>query len=1024
MKKTLILFLLTLLFVPFQLYGQSIRITGSVVDEATGEPMIGVSVVVVGTTKGIITDINGNFALDVSIGANLKFSYIGYDDETITVNSSTPLRILMRDVSQEIEEVVVVGAIIKKSDLTGAAVRVTSEKLKELPTANINQALQGKIPGVYIETNPKPGANAGIKVRGSNSIHFGQSPIYVVDNVMMDNGIDMLNPDDIASIDVLKDASATALYGAKGANGVIVITTKKGQRVKGQKEKVSTGNVFYDFWYGSSTFSNEMPLMSANDLYDFRVDAYANAYMDKNPTRDREKYVKDFLTHTNPVRNRAFSKEELESYAEGLSYNWLNEIVRTGLEQNHSLGFSGGGQNSSYYVSFGYNDQVGQLLNSGYERYTGKMNLEHDVKPWLKIGSNNSFIYSKENPVATDNTFIVALRASPLLPISEEYWYMREGKIDNQSANNPLRDLNVVKDRYKIRFFNSSFVSVNPIKDLDIRSTFSVDALLEEDYTYNSTETTQSYKISADGQAIQTKSKNLNWQWDNTASYNTIFADVHRFSAMVGFNMSMYNNAWNSINAVGFGNDWFDYKKMDGATKKEDFYISSDFSTVSQMSYFGRLNYVYDSRYYLTATLRRDGASKFGSFNKWGTFPSVAFSWNITGESFMQDQSFINNLRLRTGYGHAGNQNIPSYRYLTLFNPRSSLGSTILFNDGILGNPTLRWETQKQFNAGLDLSVWHDRVNLVADYFFINNDGLLMGRSLAPSYGFTGEVDNVGAMENKGVELSLDVAVVRTTDFQWNLGMTLSADKNKVTKLFDNAKEIYNLGGYSNNEIQREGNLFVGYSINNIYVYEFDRIVQESDMEYVNTLNVGSHIVKPGDPLPKDRVKDGIINDKDRYIMGRKDPDFYGGVTTNLSYKGLALNVITTYSVGAKRTSYLYETLMGGYGTSAAHIDMMNRWTPENTDTNIPRAYSDGGRYGLGEMDWAIQDASFFRISNVTLSYSLPKKWINTIYMSNLRLYTTLNNPLVFTNYKGFDPESGDWYPSSKTVVFGLNLAF
>jgi hypothetical protein len=347
-----------------------------------------------------------------------------------------------------------------------------------------------------------------------------------------------------------------------------------------------------------------------------------------------------------------------------------------------------------------------------------------------------------------------------------------------------------------------------------------------------------------------------------------------------------------------------------------------------------------------------------------------------------------------------------------------------LFNDGVLGNPTLRWETQKQFNAGLDLSVWQSRINLVADYFFINNDGLLMGRTLAPSYGFTGEVDNVGAMENKGVELSLDVAVIKTTDFQWNLGMTFSADKNKVTKLFDNAKEIYNLGGYSNNEIQREGNLFVGYSINNIYVYEFDRIVQESDMEYVNSLNVGSRIVKPGDPLPKDRFEDGIINDKDRYIMGRKDPDFYGGVTTSLSYKGLALNVITTYSAGAKRTSYLYETLMGGYGTSAAHIDMLNRWTPENTDTNIPRAYSDGGRYGLGEMDWAIQDASFFRISNVTLSYSLPQKWINKVYLSNLRLYTSLNNPLVFTNYKGFDPESGDWYPSSKTLVFGLNLAF
>lgn len=1008
--------LILLAIIPLQMFAQNINIKGKVTDKNSGEALPGVSIVLVNSkAAGTITDMNGSFSLSIPLGTKLHFSYIGYENVDIQVSKDKFLNVVLNENSTEINEVVVVGAVIKKSDLTGSAVRVTSEQLKDIPTSNINQAIQGKIPGVYIENSPRPGSNASIKIRGSNSIQYGQSPIFVVDNVMIDGGFDMINPDDIATIDVLKDASATALYGARGANGVVVITTKKGKK--------GIGKITYDTWFGNQSFTKQMPLLSAKDLYNFRVDAYANTYMDKNPTKDRNAYIASFLTNTNPLRNIAFSKDELTSYANGQTYDWLSQIVQEGRQQNHSVSFSGGSDKGSYFMSVAYNNQIGQILKTGYSRYSGKVNLEQEVKSWLKIGTNNSYVYTDQQPVGNDNMFITSLTASPLLPISKDYWYMKSGKIDNQSTSNPLRDLDIIKDNLQNRLLSSSFVNINPLKDLNLRSTFSLDMNQEEDYTYYPTTTTQSYKGSYNGQAIQKKSRNTNWQWDNTLTYEKLIQEKHKISALLGMNASFYSNTWNNISAANFGNDLFSYKKIDGATDKTLTYVSSDFSSYSMESYFTRFNYVYDSRYYITFTGRLDGSSRFGPSNKWGVFPSISGSWNITGEEFMKNQHVFDNLRLRTGYGLAGNQNIPNYGYMTIYSPIASLGSSVLANGGTYGNPDLHWETQKQLNLGLDVSVLKNRINLTVDMFHIINDGLLMTRSMPASAGYLYKLDNVGTLENKGIEISLNVTAIKTQDFNWDFTLNLSSDRNKVLKLYDNMTALYNLGGYSNNEIQREGNLFVGQPINNIYVYKFDRIVQQSDMAYVNTLNLGSRIVKPGDILPLDKDGNGIINDADRYVVGKKDPDFYGGLTTNFSYKGLSINIVANYSVGGKRISYLYETLMSGYGTSATSVDMLNRWTPDNTNTNIPRAYSDAGRFNLSDVDWAVQDASFLRLSAVTISYTLPKKWMKTIFVDNLRLYATGTNMLTLSKYKGFDPETGDWYPNSKMIVVGLNLS-
>lgn len=1019
MNRLKLCFITLLCVLPlFGSMAQSVKIEGSVRDSQTDELLPGVNVMVKGSSIGAMTNIDGAFSITVQKGSVLEFSFIGYEKQEYGVKGNAKIQVELNPVGIAMDEVIVVGASMKKSDLTGSVARVTDKTLQQIPTADLNTALQGKVAGVFIQNSAKPGEAASIKIRGNNSIQYGTSPIYVIDGLLVDQGFEMLNPNDIATIDVLKDASATAIYGARGANGVVVITTKKGQKGKAR--------VTYDGWYGSQSFSKEMPLINGSQLHDLRVEAYINEFNNTTnlPPARREKYIKDNFLSTTVPPNTIFTEDEMEAYLSGKTYNWLDAVTQNAYQQNHAVSFSGAGDKGSYFMSFNYNQQEGLMKNVSYERYTGKINLDQMVKPWLKVGTNTTFVYQVGHPVADDNTFPVALRADPLLPISGEYWYMKYGTEESQSNNNPIRDLNVVRDANQARLMSSNFININPIKGLDIRSTFSIDYMSKEDYTYYSTETTQSYKASADGQAKHRKDKMLNWQWDNTVSYKTLIKEKHRISAVLGANMSYYSQNWNSLDVKGFGNDFFSYKAIAGASKKEDFGVNSDFWTYSMASVFLRAGYVYDSRYYVTFTGRYDGSSKFGTNNKWGFFPSVSASWNITGEEFMQSQNVINNLRLRVGYGLAGNQNIPNYGYQTLYDVRATLGTSALINWGRYGNPDLRWEKQKQINVGLDYGMFNDRLSFTLDLFHIDNEDLLMTISKSPSSGYLDQLANVGTLRNRGIEFSINATPIRTKDWNWNIGFNISTDRNKIIKLDGQAQEIYKLGGMSNNEIQTEGNLFVGESLNTIYMYLFDRIIQESDMDYVNSLELGSRTAQPGDILPLDRDHNGIINDKDRTVVGVKDPKFYGGIHTTVSWKGLELTLVGNYSYGAKKTSFLYNSLVTSDGRSAAHKDILNRWTPENTNTLIPRAYHAFSGFGYGSTSLCLQDASFFRLSSATLAYTFPRKLINKIYLDNLRIYFTGSNLFTATKYRGFDPETGDWYPNTRMYVVGLNISF
>lgn len=993
-------------------------ISGKVTDRESGEPIPGVSVLEKSTTNGTSTNEQGDFVISVRPNARLVFTAIGYESQEFTANTAR-IDVSLVSGSNQLDEIVIVGATVKKGDLTGAVTSIDSKKLAELPVTGINQALEGRLPGVLIQNNPRPGGNASIKVRGNNSIEFGGSPIYVVDGLIIDGAINTINPDDIASIDVLKDASATALYGSRGANGVIVVTTKKGR---------GEGQVTYNGWYGIQRFSKTIPYMGAQDIFNLRLDAFANQYMDNNPGADRQAYIDRQLSGD----SEAFADYELETQRSGRSYNWLDEITQTGKQQNHSLNFSKGNENGSVYLGLNFTDQVGLLKKLNYKRYGGQINVDQQIKPWLKVGTNTSVTRTEESRIGSNaydsqlfgsSIFNIAANANPLLPIDDTRNYLRWANIESTDLYNPLRSLTIDGDNILNRVMSNNFIVISPIKGMNIRTNLSLDLRNNQSYWYVPRGIGESLRNTTEGSANHRKDETLYWQWDNSITYDRTINEKHNLSGLFSTSTSKQNYNYNQVNALGFASDDFSYKNLGGSYLLNRVGLGSDFNTYTLLSYVGRVNYNYASKYYATLTARYDGSSRLAPGNRWSLFPSLALGWNIAEEAFFNKDVF-NLLKVRAGYGIAGNQNIPDLAYRTLYYPSYTDNSVVYEREGRKGNEDLKWERQKQINIGLDAAILDNRFNFSFDYFHITNDNLLMEREMARVLGFSSIIENVGALQNKGLEFVANAAILSEGDLKWNMSLNISSYKNKITKLYGDVTERFNYGGFTGVDIQREGNLFLGESINNIYVYKFDKIAQAEDMDRVNQMDLGGRLVRPGDILPLDQDGNGVIDNNDRYVVGNKDPKFYGGFSTDLSYKGVALNAVFSYNYGAKALSYLYEGLMGGSGMYASHIDMNNRWTPENTNTNIPRAYYGGGRFGAGDTDWGVQNASFLRLNALTLSYTFNQQLTQKYKLNNLRLYTTASNLFTITKYKGYDPVAGDDYPNARMFVFGLNLGF
>lgn len=998
------------------LYSQTI--TGKVTDNEK-LPLPGATVVVEGTKNATVTNFDGGYTLsNVETGSVLEITFVGFDRMRVPVTKSV-INISLVSSIQELNEIVVVGASVKRSDLTGAVGNMSAKKIAETPTANLVQAMQGRVSGVLITQNPTPGGSASIQIRGNNSLFAGSNPIFVVDGLIIEGGFEAINPNDVANIDILKDASSTAIYGARGANGVVVVTTKKGKRGEGKVE--------FDTWVGLSEFSNTMPLMNGQQIFNLRADAFANGYMDKNPGADRQAYLNNLKTTgsapnpTTGVVEPVFPQWEFDAYKNGESYNWLDQIRRTGVEKNYNLAFSGGGEKGSHYLSFNYADQDGLLKNSGNKRFNGKINLTHDVKNWLQVGTNTTFS-RVETSYIDGSAYGVALNGNPLLAIDPTRPYLQYGDAVDQGAYNPIVSLTMDNLASKNHLMTSNFINVKPTDGLNLRTTLSVDIMDQANFRYDPINSGQSIRNAAHGDANHYRVSQLNYQWDNTATYNRVFGKSD-FNALAAISVQSNSSNYTQVDARGFASDDFTYMYLGGAADKMNFSLASGFVEQTLMSYTGRLNYSYDKKYFATVTYRRDGSSRFGMNNQWGNFPSVALGWDL-GKEFLQSVEAINLLKLRASWGIAGNQNIQNYATVSHYRPSVSNGQVKFNNDGNMDNPNLKWEKQNQINLGLDFTGFDNRLTITAEYFNTQNDDLLMVRDITKLSGYYRMWDNIGSMENKGYDFSASYKILKNKDFNWDVFGNISSAKNKVTALYGDTKVKWNIGGDNSSSVGQSGNLFVGESMNNIFVYEFDKILQQSDMATLNNVDYQGRNkdLRPGDAVVKDRNGDGKIDDGDRYVVGKLDPDFYGGFGTEFSYKGFGFNAMFSYSYGAKRFSG-YQSYMGSKGMSAAHTDLLNAWTPENTNTNIPRVANGSVGYGIWETSAGIEDSSFLRLNTLSASYSLPSQVLEKVKLDKLRVYVTGSNLFVVTKYKGLDPETGDGFPNATTIVLGLNVS-
>ena len=981
-----------------------------------------------GTSNAVLTDLDGRYNLKVKDGASVEFQFLGYKNHVIENVKAGTYNVAMETESEVLDDVIVLGTRMSKSDLTGAIGSLSEKQLKEIPSSSFTQSMQGKVAGVFVNSSARPGDAPTIKVRGTNSINYGQDPIYVIDGIVVDEGLNNINPDDIASIEVLKDASSKAIYGYRAANGVILVTTKKGR--KGE------GKITYDGWVGFQSYDEgNMKMLGSRDLFNLRYDAWLNQYLTANPNAsdaDIQNYINNTILASGGA-NTAFSEEELYNGQNDITSDWVDPITRTGIQHNHSLSFSGGTDKTTYYLGVSYTNQQGIIINSDYERFSGKINVEQEVKPWLKIGTNTTLSRAVTN-TQEDNLYTRCVTANPMQTIDDrDYMYWRGG---HDSSGNPLKLMDVRREQIHDRVLSSNYINVNPIEGLNIRTTFSIDYLNKSDFTYRPMTSAEGPRNDR-GQATQWRGRSFSWQWDNSVSYEKVFNKKHRIFAMATASLTKDMTDATNVSVSGFPSDIMGWYNIAAGANKDKANYSSSFITQTAVSFVQRVNYTYDNRYLFTVSLRQDGSSRFASGNQWGVFPSFSAAWNMSSEKFLNNVDWLSMLKLRLGWGLVGNQAIPEYAYLSIYNPTYSNGNTTFVSDGRQGNPDITWEKQNQFNVGVDASILNDRLSFSADYFYTINSDLLMQMSLSQTTGFNNRIANVAKLENQGVELSINAKLLQRGDWTWNFSANISHDKNKVKELYDGLQVIWS----GNSITSREGNLFVGEPVNTYHSFKA-RIAQQSDIEYLNYMDernvpdgnggytnhfVGGKEVHPGDLLPEDRNGDGKITyEDDMYIIGRKDPKFYGGFSTDVTWKDVTLSATFSYSYGARRYSSMYESTMnlGGWDY-CSHVDALDRWTPTNTDTDVPRAFrgADVQRFNIGETDWVLLDASYLRLSALTLSWNLPTKWISPV-CQNLRVYATCNNLFTWTPYKGYDPETGEDYPSAKMYVIGVNATF
>ncbi|WP_247236546.1 TonB-dependent receptor [Telluribacter sp. SYSU D00476] len=996
-------------------------VSGTVTDESgTGLP--GVSVVQKGTQRGTTTNAEGKFQLDIpDNSAILVFSFVGYQSKEVAIGGESVLTVQMSPELKSLEEVVVVGyGTQRKSDLTGAVGTVKGETLQERPVASLNQALSGRITGVNVSVNSgRPGGRANIRIRGNTSVSVANNPLYVIDGVILNaadlaNGstpIDYINPNDIASIEVLKDASATAIYGARGANGVILVTTKRGSQ--------DGGRVNYDTDYGIGVLPRKIPLLNSEEFLRVEEIAYQNAQKYDPVGWAGGKYTDPKTKRTNPLLFDANGKPLYNT-------DWQDEAFRQALIQNHQLSFAGGNGKDSYGAYLGYRNEEGLMHESWLKRYAGRFVFDSQIKKWLKVGGSLSYNDQNESQVDPLGAGgIIAMRqvleALPIIPVKypDGRWGGNEDYPGMEGGGNPLH---VARERlYYLKtqtMLGNIYSNINFGHGLELRTTLGTN-IINQRIDYYGGRTLNYISRNQGGDASITNDRHNSWQFENYLTYNKTFANIHSFNGLLGIAWQHVDRFNNVARAQRFQDDYFQFNNLGAGSVVQP--ATSSTVAYGLNSYFGRINYGFKNKYLVTFTGRIDGSSKFGSANRYAVFPSAALAWRITEEDFMQAIPAISNLKLRTSYGVTGNSEITAYQAL------AGLGNySVIFNNsrevGIgvnrLANPDLRWEKTQQFDAGLELGLLSNRIMLEADVYRKLTTDMLLSAPVPSSSGYTTVSRNIGSMVNQGVELGINTVNLSGRDLSWSTNFNISINKNKVLAL-TGGSDIF-----TGSTIIREGEP----------VGSFFGFVHQGTWSTAEESEAAKYLKKPGDIKYQDVNNDGRINDNDRVIIGKGIPDGFGSFINTFGYKNFELVVDLQFMYGNDVLFRSKHSAEDRQGIANSFKTVLNAWTPENQNTNIAQLRPVSAGYNTNNDSDRVQDGSFLRGRNLLLSYRFGNNITQRLHLNRLRVFASVQNFFLSTKYPGYDPEvstSGAAfdqgvdlyaYPKPRVFTVGLNV--
>lgn len=1056
--------MIVLILVCASTYAQSLKVTGKVID-SEGYEVIGGSVTIKGAAGvGTVTDMNGNYSLKVNDASKdvLVFSYVGMTSLEVKVNKQSVINVTLQADAVLLDEVVAIGyATVKRKDLTGSVASVGSKELSKVPTSDITQALSGRMAGVQVmQSEGAPGASISVRVRGGISITQSNEPLYIIDGFPSEDGMSTLDPAEIETIDILKDASATAIYGARGANGVVVITTKSGG-------KDGKAVVTFDSYVGFKQIAKKLKVLSP---YEFVKLDYERRVFDAVTEDDWSKDIDAF--------EKLYGKySDIEAnYANRKGVDWQDATLgRTALTQNYRVGVSGGNEKLNYNLAYAYYDEEGAMVYSGSKKHNISFNLNHKVNDRLSVNARISYDQMKIYGMGTSeggdrfNKMQHILQYRPTVGLAGDDNLLLEDEdpifVDdtgNVMQNPLLSAAEETKDREYRTFQANGGITFRLLKGLLFRNTTGMRYQTRRNDIFYGDKSITAKRSSING-SIQNL-ENSSFQTSNVLSYNWK-NKKNDLTAMVG---QEYVERWNrgfKASATNFPND--EIGLADISLGLPGVGESSENYDDKLLSFFARVNYGFMDKYLFTASLRADGSSKFGKNNKWGYFPAFSAAWRLGEEEFIKNLNIFSDLKVRLGYGMAGNNRIDSYLSLAIL-------SSVTYPNGDstqsgyapkqIQNPDLKWEANKTFNFGFDFGFFNQRLTISPEFYINRSSNLLLEAKLPGSSGYSTMVINAGETENKGIDLTINATNIMTKNFSWNTSLTLSHNKNSVKQLTGEKIQLWeaNFGYNQNTHI-----IGVNQPLGQMYGYVTDGLYQVSDFDY--NASSQTYTLKDGVPYAGDKgnVKPGMwkfknvdgsednkITESDKTVIGNAYPKLYGGINNTFTYKNLDLSIFLTYSIGndvlnATKLTNTKTALLNKNVLAAA--DSKNRWLLVNSSGQLITDPQEMAAANMGKTvaaiydnevgdtyihSWAVEDGSFLKLSNITLGYTFPQKMIRKAGLSKLRLYATGSNLLTWTKYTGFDPEVSTMgngltpgvdfgaYPKSRSFVFGINLAF